>query len=91
MCGALGLSPWKFIAVDTIAAGFSVPTQVLLVAFYGEVIIQQLTRFKIYFFSAIAIGFAIFMIKKVLEKRRAARASSDLSSAEDSAKQLKSQ
>jgi membrane protein DedA with SNARE-associated domain len=73
MCGAMGLSRWKFLAVDTLAAGISVPTQVLLVAFYGEVILKHFARFKLYFFSALAVGFIIFMILKIIERRRLAK------------------
>lgn len=54
-CGAMGLPTWKFIAVDWIAAGISVPSQVLLVSFYGAFILQYFTRFKIYFFSTLAV------------------------------------
>jgi membrane protein DedA with SNARE-associated domain len=71
MCGAMGLSAWRFLAVDTIAAGFSVPTQVLLVALYGEVILKHLGRFKLYVFSVLAIGLILFLARKYIQKRRA--------------------
>lgn len=70
-CGAMGLSPWKFIAVDAFAAGFSVPTQVLLVAFYGEYILKYFKQFKIFFFSALGIAFVIFVVHKLIQKRAA--------------------
>jgi membrane protein DedA with SNARE-associated domain len=71
MCGAMGLSPWRFLAIDTIAAGFSVPTQVLLVSFYGKEILQQLGRFKLVLLSVLAVLFVIFMVRRLREKRRA--------------------
>ncbi len=69
-CGAMGLSPWRFLAVDWIAAGISVPTQVLLVSFYGKYILTYFTRFKIYVFSAAGIGLVIYLTLKFLNKRR---------------------
>lgn len=73
MCGAMGLSPWKFLGVDVIAAGFSVPTQVLLVSYYGREILMHFGRFKMYLFSALAVGFVAFLIYKFREKRRGIR------------------
>jgi membrane protein DedA with SNARE-associated domain len=64
-CGAMGLSRWRFIAVDTIAAGFSVPTQVILVAFYGQYILQYLTKFKTYLFSTLGIALLLFLLYKL--------------------------
>lgn len=46
-CGMMGLSVSKFIFIDAIAAGISVPTQVLLVAFYGDTILVYFKQFKI--------------------------------------------
>ncbi len=46
VCGMMGLSVTKFIAVDATAALVSVPTQVLLVAFYGETILVYFKQFK---------------------------------------------
>lgn len=69
-CGAMGLSPWKFISVDAIAAGFSVPTQVLLVSFYGQYILQYFTKFKIFFFSALGVAFVLFVVHKIIQKIR---------------------
>lgn len=74
MCGAMGLSRWKFLAVDFIAAGISVPTQVLLVAFYGKDILAYLQKFKIYFFSTLAIGLVIYLIYKFTKAKQPAQA-----------------
>ena len=65
MCGAMGLSPWRFIAVDTIAAGLSVPTQVLLVSLYGETILAYFKPFKIYLliaFTLALLGFSAYRL-----------------------------
>lgn len=71
-CGAMGVSPWRFIAIDWLAAGLSVPTQVLLVSFYGKFILQYFTRFKIYFFSTLALVLLIYFGLKYLNKKREA-------------------
>lgn len=73
-CGAMGLSPWKFIAIDYLAAGLSVPTQVLLVSFYGKQILEYFTRFKIFLASVLALAAVIYFTKKYLHKRRLALA-----------------
>lgn len=69
-CGAMGLSPWRFIAIDWVAAGLSVPTQVLLVSFYGKFILTYFTRFKIYVLSAAAIGLSIYFIFKFINRNK---------------------
>jgi len=73
-CGAMGVSPWRFIAIDWIAAGLSVPTQVLLVSFYGKFILQYFTRFKIYFFSTLGAIVLLYFALKYLNRRKEAAA-----------------
>ena len=46
-CGMLGLSPLRFTAVDGFAALVSVPSQVLLVAYFGETILSSFKKFKL--------------------------------------------
>jgi membrane protein DedA with SNARE-associated domain len=77
MCGAMGLSPWRFVAVDWFAAGFSVPTQVLLVAFYGEYILQYFRQFKIYFIAALILALAAFLIFRWWQQKRELRSASN--------------
>lgn len=69
MCGATGVPRWKFLAIDSVAAGVSVPTQILLVSFYGEVILDNLARFKMYLFSGLAAGLVIFLVMKFIRRR----------------------
>lgn len=45
-CGALGISPWKFAVVDFVVVLATIPTQVYLIANYGEEILQFLNKFK---------------------------------------------
>jgi membrane protein DedA with SNARE-associated domain len=65
----MGLSVSKFILVDAIAAGISVPTQVLLVAFYGDKILVYFQQFKIVL--AVIIGAALLYYGIRWWKRRA--------------------
>jgi membrane protein DedA with SNARE-associated domain len=55
-CGALGVPYWKFVAIDGTAALISVPTQVILVALYGELMLAYLKQFKMIFLSVVAIA-----------------------------------
>ena len=73
MCGAMGLKRAKFIAIDFIAATLSVPTQILLLCFYGEEILGKLKRYKL-----IALG--IFACVALFLLYRKWRASSVLKS-----------
>ena len=67
--GAMGISPWRFLLIDTIAAGLSVPTQVLLVSFYGHVILENIARFKLVILGALLLGFAVLLTRKYFRKR----------------------
>lgn len=60
-CGMLGLSKLKFTAVDGTAALFSVPTQVLLVAYFGETILGNFQKFKIVILGLLVL-FAIYYL-----------------------------
>lgn len=73
MCGAMELSAWRFIAVDFIAAGISVPTQVLLVSLYGETILHYFKPFKIYLLCAFAIALIGFFGYRFIQRALAAR------------------
>ena len=68
MCGAMGLSPARFIAVDFIAATLTVPTQVLLMCFYGQQILEQLKRYKLMAIAALAVV-ALYLIVRALVTR----------------------
>lgn len=62
-CGMLGLPVWKFIAVDGSAALISVPTQVILVAYFGQEIIIYFKQFKLVLIglgAAALIGWFIY-------------------------------
>lgn len=74
-CGLMGIPLWKFIMVDGLAALVSVPTQVLLVAFYGEIILAKIKEFKFILLIIIAAVICIWLIKKLynfIQRRRSA-------------------
>lgn len=70
MCGAMGMSIWGFITVDFIAAGLSVPTQVLLVAHYGQYILKYFQQFKLLLMAFFAFLIAYLMIRNWLSRRQ---------------------
>jgi membrane protein DedA with SNARE-associated domain len=69
VCGMMRLPAWKFVLVDAIAALISVPTQVLLIAFYGDTILHYLKTFKFVLLSAIALGLLYLLIRKLTRRK----------------------
>lgn len=69
-CGMLGIPAWKFILIDGSAALFSVPTQVYLVANYGEHIIQYLQEAKFISFGVVFIAFVVWFVRRKIQERR---------------------
>lgn len=78
-CGILGIPIWKFLLIDFFAAVTSVPTQVWLVATYGEEILAHLQEYKIALFSLMAIVFAIWYFRKQAQEKRAAQSTASSS------------
>jgi membrane protein DedA with SNARE-associated domain len=70
MCGAMGLSPWKFIAVDFVAAGLSVPTQIYFVGYYGRDILRYIQQAKYYLFAGLVVFAGIYFFRKWRERKR---------------------
>lgn len=68
-CGMMGLPVRKFIMVDGSAALISVPTQVLLVAFFGEAILGNIRQFKIVLFLLIFLMVVYFVARHFVRKR----------------------
>lgn len=71
MCGALGVSKWTFLLTDGTAALISVPTQVFLVAYYGEDILLKVKEFKFFVIAGIAIIALFFLARKFLFSKKA--------------------
>jgi membrane protein DedA with SNARE-associated domain len=74
-CGLMGIPLWKFILVDGVAALVSVPTQVYIVATYGDVILDKIKEFKLILFGVILVVALVWAVKKIIayyQNRRAA-------------------
>lgn len=61
ICGAMGISYTKFALTDGVAALLTVPTQVLLLAFYGDEILGAIKQFKIWLFAGLGIAFVLWL------------------------------
>lgn len=69
-CGMMGIPFWKFTAIDGTAALVTVPTQVLLMAFYGETVLGYLKTFKVAILAAAAIGVMVYLVRKFIWSNR---------------------
>ncbi len=76
-CGMMGMAVSKFVLVDSIAAAISVPTQVLLVAFYGEHILIYFKQFKIVLAGLVGLA-VLYYVARWLWRRRADTAKIDV-------------
>ena len=70
-CGMLKFPAWKFGLIDGIAAAVSVPTQILLLAYYGEPILEFLKQFKIVLLCVLVLLGLFFIYKKFFQKKAA--------------------
>jgi membrane protein DedA with SNARE-associated domain len=70
-CGMLRFPAWKFGLIDGIAALISVPTQILLLAYYGDTILKFLRQFKIILLCIIALVLVYLVYKKYIAKKPA--------------------
>lgn len=68
-CGMLKFPAWKFALIDGVAAMISVPTQILLLAYYGEDILKFLRQFKIGLLAVLAVAAVYFIYKKFTAKK----------------------
>lgn len=68
-CGMLKFPAWKFGVIDGIAALVSVPTQILLLAYYGDHILKFLRQFKIGLLCFLILIAIYFFYKKFFAKK----------------------
>jgi membrane protein DedA with SNARE-associated domain len=80
-CGCFGLSYTKFLLIDGTAALLTVPTQVLLMAYYGQEILGVLKNVKIVVGCLVVLGVIIFLVKRKMSHRKAAAIAGQLSKA----------
>lgn len=71
-CGMVKFSPWKFALVDGIAALISVPTQILILAHYGEPILEGLRKFKFVVLGLGLIALVVYLVMKWRDSKKAA-------------------
>lgn len=69
-CGMLKFPAWKFLTIDGIAALISVPTQIYLIAHYGEEILTFLKDFKIGVAIIIGLALIYFLGRKLVQRFR---------------------
>lgn len=69
-CGMLKFPAWKFGLIDGIAAAISVPTQILLLAHYGDHILKYLKQFKIFILCLLAILLIVFLYRKYIAVKK---------------------
>lgn len=81
-CGMMKYDLWKFLAIDGLAALVSVPTQIYLLALYGDHILSALRKFKIVVLSVLAVVVLFVVIKKWRERKLQKAAASDESSSQ---------
>lgn len=65
----LGMSPfpsWQFALIDFTAALISVPTQILLIYYYGEPILKGLAQFKTVIFTLAGILIVYILVRKLI-------------------------
>lgn len=67
-CGMMQFPFWKFLLIDGIAAFVSVPTQIYLLAHYGEPILMKMRQFKLALLVIFAALGVYFLIKKYQKK-----------------------
>jgi membrane protein DedA with SNARE-associated domain len=66
-CGIMEINVWKFLIVDGFAALISVPSQVVLVAIYGEIILDKIAEFKIIIGIIVLIIILFYVSKKIFQ------------------------
>jgi len=69
-CGMTKVPFKKFLLIDGFAATISVPTQVLVVAIYGKVIISTISKYKYIFFTTLIALFVIFVVYKFYKYKK---------------------
>ena len=71
-CGMSGVPFRKFLLIDGLAALVSVPTQVLLVAIYGKIILSTIDKYKYIVMGtmfALFVGFILFKMYQYKKNR----------------------
>jgi membrane protein DedA with SNARE-associated domain len=70
-CGMLKFPAWKFALIDGTAAAISVPTQIILLAYYGESILKFLKQFKLVVLGVLICVGLYLLYRKFIAKKAA--------------------
>ena len=69
-CGLLGVPLWKFVLIDGLAALVSVPTQIIVVSAYGDIVLDKMRDFKIGVLIVILIMCLVYVSKRLLRQKK---------------------
>ncbi len=69
-CGIVKVPLWQFCLADGVATVISVPTQVLLIAYYGDAIVSVLKELKIGLASVLIGGALLYLVVGLVLRRR---------------------
>jgi len=69
-CGMSGVPFRKFLLIDGLAALISVPTQVILVAIYGKIILATIDKYKYLVMGTMFALFLAFILFKMYEYKK---------------------
>lgn len=64
-CGLVRVPLWQFCVADGIATLISVPTQVLLIAHYGDVVLHALREFKLAIAAVLVLAIIVYVARKL--------------------------
>lgn len=70
-CGMMHFPLWKFLLIDGVAAFISVPTQIYLIAHFGDAVLSVLREFKIAVAIILLVVLIYFVIKKLRQRHLA--------------------
>lgn len=70
-CGMVKFPAWKFALVDGLAAMISVPTQILILAHYGEDILGVLRKFKFVVLGLALVLLVVYLFMKWRSSKKA--------------------
>ena len=72
-CGLFGIPLWKFLLIDGAAALISVPTQILFVATYGNIILDKMKEFKLILLLVLGVILFVWILRNLYLKSKLAR------------------
>lgn len=67
-CGFIGMPFWKFALADAVACLLFIPPQILLISYYGDVIIQVISQVQIWGLVVLSIFLGIWALQRVRRK-----------------------